>query len=131
VDGLRPEPVASSLAAALSSGADSGRSALAELRMAAAHNRETLTRALRGGRRPNPAGDFLIRDRLRMERRLADSHRELTEQYEESKRLLESIRRMEAEYAEWRADYQAILDSRAYRLVQAIWSVTGRLRRNS
>ena len=55
----------------------------------------------------------------------------IIQQQQETERLLTAIEKMEEDYSAWSADYQSILDSRAYRLIQAIWTVTDRMRGRS
>lgn len=118
LEGLEPEAVTAALADALTDGPVGEIDAL---RSAAERNREVLTRALSATRRPNAGGAFLVRERLRREVRIGQLSRDVSD-------LPARIEAMAKDYASWSDDYQAILDSRAYRLVKMIWSVTGRRR---
>ncbi len=122
LDGLESGRLADAVGYALDDEAPSD--ALAALRAAAGGNRQVIAQALSIGKRPNAAGTFLAKERLRREARILQMSRELEE-------LLEKIEQMEEDYQSWAEDYQAILDSRAYGLVQKIWSVTGRTRGSS
>lgn len=97
------------------------------LRQRALLNRNALSGALERGPVAPAAGGLLVGDRLRLVSELEQKVAQLTEIHERLAANQDRLAELESDYQRWAGDYQAILDSRAYRVVKKLWALRSRL----